>query len=76
MGLLDGLLTQVTASLNGPTGQQSGLVNSVLGMLTLILVPVQLLLVAFAMRGFQQQWNVEIEMPRDDAEGYGRVQPA
>jgi hypothetical protein len=52
---------------------------SILGMLTLILVPVQLLLVAFAMRGFQQQWNVEIEVTRDDAEGYGgpgRVQPA
>jgi protein-S-isoprenylcysteine O-methyltransferase Ste14 len=52
---------------------------SILGMLTLILVPVQLLLVAFAMRGFQQQWNVEVEMPRDEAEGYGgpsQPQPA
>ena len=35
---------------------------SILGLLTLILVPVQLLLVAFAMRGFQQQWNVEVEV--------------
>ena len=35
---------------------------SLLGLLTLILVPVQLLLVAFAMRGFQQQWNVEVEV--------------
>jgi hypothetical protein len=52
---------------------------SMLGLLTLILVPVQLLLVAFAMRGFQQQWNVEIEMSQEDAEGYGgpgRIQPA
>src|SRR4051795_3397077 len=49
---------------------------SLLGLLTLLLVPVQLLLVAFAMRGFQQQWNVEVEVPRDDAEGYGHVQPA
>ena len=49
---------------------------SILGLLTLILVPVQLLLVAFAMRGFQQQWNVEVEVPRDEAEGYGHVQPA
>ena len=52
---------------------------SILGLLTLILVPVQLLLVAFAMRGFQQQWNVEIEMSRDDADGYGgpgQIQPA
>jgi hypothetical protein len=52
---------------------------SILGMLTLILVPVQLLLVAFAMRGFQQQWNVEVEVTRDDADGYGgpgQIQPA
>ena len=44
---------------------------SILGMLTLILVPVQLLLVAFAMRGFQQQWNTEIEVRRDEADRYG-----
>ena len=52
---------------------------SILGLLTLILVPVQLLLVAFAMRGFQQQWNVEVEVPREDADGYGgsgQIQPA
>jgi hypothetical protein len=29
--------------------------------LTLLIIPVQMLLVAFAMRGFQQGWNVEIE---------------
>jgi lysylphosphatidylglycerol synthetase-like protein (DUF2156 family) len=44
---------------------------SILGLLTLILVPVQLLLVAFAMRGFQQQWNTEIEVRRDEADRYG-----
>lgn len=33
----------------------------ILGMLTLIIVPVQLLLIAFAMRGFTQEWNVEVE---------------
>jgi protein-S-isoprenylcysteine O-methyltransferase Ste14 len=49
---------------------------SILGILTLILVPVQLLLVAFAMRGFQQAWNVEVEVPRDEAGGYGGAQPA
>ena len=54
---------------------------SILGLLTLILVPVQLLLVAFAMRGFQQQWNVEVEVTRDDDRyggdvGPGQVQPA
>ena len=44
---------------------------SILGLLTLILVPVQLLLVAFAMRGFQQQWNTEIEVSREEADRYG-----
>ena len=44
---------------------------SILGLLTLILVPVQLLLVAFAMRGFQQQWSTEIEVSRDEADRYG-----
>jgi lysylphosphatidylglycerol synthetase-like protein (DUF2156 family) len=40
---------------------------SMLGLLTAIIVPVQLLLIAFAMRGFQQQWNVEVEVAPDDA---------
>ena len=37
-----------------------------LGVLTLLIVPVQMLLVAFAMRGFNQGWNVELER-RDPA---------
>jgi presenilin-like A22 family membrane protease len=43
---------------------------SILGMLTIIIVAVQVLLIAFAMRGFQQQWNVEIEVAREDADRY------
>ena len=35
--------------------------ESILGLLSLILVPIQLLLIAFAMRGFRQSWNVEVE---------------
>lgn len=34
---------------------------SLLGLLTLLIVPVQILLITFAMRGFQQGWNVELE---------------
>ena len=56
---------------------------SMLGLLTLILVPVQLLLAAFAMRGFQQQWNVEVEVSNEEAGRYGggdvgpgQIQPA
>ncbi len=39
--------------------------SDVIGLLTALLVPLQLLLIAFAMRGFQQAWNVEIEQPVD-----------
>jgi protein-S-isoprenylcysteine O-methyltransferase Ste14 len=34
---------------------------SLLGLICIVLVPVSLLLVAFAMRGFTQAWNVEVE---------------
>lgn len=37
--------------------------ESVLGLVTLLIVPVQVLLIGFAMRGFQQAWNVEVEVP-------------
>jgi amino acid transporter len=55
---------------------------SILGLLSLILVAVQLLLIVFAMRGFQQQWNVEVEVTREEAERYrggrggGELRPA
>jgi lysylphosphatidylglycerol synthetase-like protein (DUF2156 family) len=48
----------------------------VLGLLTAIIVPVQLLLIAFAMRGFQQQWNVEVEVAPEGPTHGGQVQPA
>jgi len=32
-------------------------------------VPLQLLLIAFAMRGFQQAWNVEVERPASESTG-------
>ena len=44
-----------------------------LGVITLLIVPVQMLLVAFAMRGFNQGWNVELERrdPNASAGGTG-----
>jgi presenilin-like A22 family membrane protease len=42
---------------------QDRLDSSLLGLLTLLLVPVQALLIAFAMRGFTQNWHVELEVP-------------
>jgi hypothetical protein len=35
--------------------------SGLLGLITLLIVPVQILLIGFAMRGFQQEWNVEVE---------------
>jgi hypothetical protein len=35
--------------------------EGVLGLITALIVPVQLLLIAFAMSGFRQAWNVEVE---------------
>ena len=43
--------------------EQDTLDSSLLGLLTLLLVPVQVLLIAFAMRGFAQNWHVELEVP-------------
>jgi hypothetical protein len=41
-----------------------GLSAHTLGVLTLAIAPVQLLLILFAMRGFTQNWQVEVEGPR------------
>ena len=43
-----------------------GLPPGLLGLLTVILIPVEFLLIVFAMRGFSQKWNVEVEMSRDE----------
>jgi hypothetical protein len=48
---------------------QPALSAGLLGLLTLLIVPVQILLVAFAMRGFQQGWNVELERRDPSAAG-------
>jgi lysylphosphatidylglycerol synthetase-like protein (DUF2156 family) len=50
--------------------QEALLPASLLGLLTVILVPVSLVLVAFAMRGFAQRWNVEVEKGQDDHDAY------
>jgi hypothetical protein len=51
-----------------------GLDVNLLGLITLMIVPVQALLIAVAMQGFRQNWHVEVEMPRDVAQRkYGRA---
>ncbi len=39
--------------------------EDIVGLLTFILVPVQVLLIGFSLRGFAQAWNVEVERPAD-----------
>lgn len=72
------VLFAVVAAVSGPAWfdrAKDGFDNpaldpSILGLLTVILVPVQLLLLAFAMRGFTQKWNVEVEVSSDSPGGY------
>jgi protein-S-isoprenylcysteine O-methyltransferase Ste14 len=59
----------IFAAVSGPawfdrdrTGfEDPALDSGLIGLVTLLIIPVQLLLIAFAMRGFQQEWNVEVE---------------
>jgi hypothetical protein len=43
-----------------------GLPPGLVGLLTVVLIPLEFLVIVFAMRGFSQKWNVEIEMPREE----------
>ena len=43
--------------------------EGILGLITALIVPVQILLIAFAMSGFRQAWNVEVEHPVDERPG-------
>jgi presenilin-like A22 family membrane protease len=48
-----------------------------LGLVTLLIVPVQALLIVAAMQGFRQAWNVEVERRPDETARRGRaVAPA
>ena len=40
--------------------------EGLLGLLTALMVPLQILLIAFAMSGFRQAWNVEVEHHPDE----------
>ncbi len=49
----------------------NGLGTDVLGTITLLLIPVEIALVVFAMIGFAQGWNVELEVPEEEARRRG-----
>jgi len=48
-----------------------GLSPDFLGLITLLIAPVQALLIFFAMLGFSQGWNVELEVPEEEARRRG-----
>jgi lysylphosphatidylglycerol synthetase-like protein (DUF2156 family) len=48
-----------------------GLGPDELGLITVLIAPVSALLIFFTMLGFSQGWNVEIEVPEDEAKGGG-----
>lgn len=68
-----GIILLIFAAIAGPqwyARDQTGftdpaVASSVLGLVCFLLIPVQLLLIAFAMRGFSQDWNVEVERRAD-----------
>jgi hypothetical protein len=47
--------------------EQPALNSGLLGTLTFLVIPVQILLIGFAMRGFSQGWNVELEQSASDS---------
>ena len=63
------IILLIFAAISGPawlerdkTGfSDPALDSSLLGLITLLIVPVQALLIAFSMQGFAQEWNVEVE---------------
>jgi hypothetical protein len=80
-----GIILLIFAAIAGPqwferdkTGfNDPTLDESILGLVTWLIVPVQVLLIAFSMRAFQQNWHVEVERPahgggyRDAGDDYG-----
>ena len=46
----------------------NGLSPDALGVFTLLIAPVQVLLIVFSMQAFSQSWNVEVEVPIEEAE--------
>ena len=77
------IILGIFAAIAGPewfNRDKSGFTNPALdadflGLLTLLVVPVQVLLIAFSMRGFQQGWNVEVEVPAGETYHPERHQP-
>jgi Na+/H+-dicarboxylate symporter len=66
LGIFAGISAPQWLARDLPGYSSPALPESLIGLITMIIVPVQVLLIAFAMRGFQQAWNVEVEVPDGD----------
>jgi hypothetical protein len=72
-----GIILLIFAAVSGPEWfardkegfEQPALDAGILGLVTLLIVPVQVLLIAFSMSGFRQNWQVEVERRPDDRGG-------
>lgn len=53
----------------------TGFESEVLGVLTLLLIPLQVLVMFFTMQGFRQDWHVEVERPTTSREADGFTLP-
>jgi hypothetical protein len=58
-----------------PGFTEAGLSSSVLGTLVIVLGLLQLILIGFALFGFNQEWHVEEERPIGSGEDYGAGAP-
>ncbi len=56
---------------SNPGFASAGLPADFLGLITVLLIPVQVLLIFFTMLAFAQGWNVEVEVPIDEAKERG-----
>jgi hypothetical protein len=56
---------------NNPGFASAGLPADFLGLITVLLIPVQILLIFFSMLAFAQAWNVELEVPIEEAKRRG-----
>ena len=61
------LLSHVQAFFENYLAAQRGLSSNTIGTLVLLLVPVELVLILVASLAFAQRWNVELEVPDEEA---------
>lgn len=64
LGIFAAVAAPAWFSRDSPGFENPALPDSLLGLICVLIVPVQLALIIFAMQGFRQRWNVEAERPQ------------